>query len=115
MKKLFIIVACAALCVSCSTLRKSSTHTLDVATSLTSEGSAELIVSPTKIYYNYLPTKQDRKTGLKNVVNNAVSDALREHKADVLVHMQYDAVIKGKHKVKRVTVSGYPATYKNFK
>lgn len=114
MKKVFVILACAALCASCSTFRKSSSSTLEVSTSMSSVNTAELEVSPTKIYYNYLPSKFDRKTGLKNVINNAVTDALRENKADVLVGMQYDAITK-KHKVKRVTISGYPAKYKNFK
>jgi hypothetical protein len=53
---------------------------------------------------------------LNNVVNNAVTDALKQNgNADVLVHMTYDATLKKRGKVKKVVVSGYPATYKNFK
>ena len=116
MKKVFVLAACACLFVSCSTLRKSSVSTMDVATSLDSRNAVDLVVSPTKISYTYIPTSQDKKTGLKNVVNNAVTDALKQNgNADVLVHMTYDATLKRRGKVKKVVVSGYPATYKNFK
>lgn len=116
MKKVFLAVACVALMASCSTIRKSSVSTLDVATSLASSSTADLQVSPTKISYTYLPTRADRKTGLKNVLNNAITEALKVNgNADVLVHMNYDAVMKKRGKVKSVVVTGYPATYKNFK
>lgn len=89
---------------------------MDVATSLDSRNAVDLVVSPTKISYTYIPTAQDKKTGLNNVVNNAVTDALKQNgNADVLVHMTYDATLKKRGKVKKVVVSGYPATYKNFK
>ena len=101
---------------SCSTIRKSSVSTLDVATSMSSANTAELEVAPTKISFTYIPTRQDKKTGLKNVLNNAVTEALKANgNADVLVGMHYDAIQKRKGKVLRVTVSGYPAKYKNFK
>ncbi len=115
MKKTLLAFVCVALCCSCSVFRKSSSGVLDVQTSMSSVNTAELDVSPTKIYFNYLPTKQDCKTGLKNVINNAVTDALKEHRADVLVGMQWDALTKKHGKVRKVTVSGYPAKYKNFK
>ena len=112
---MFVILACAALCASCSTFRKSSASVLDVQTSAASVVTADLVVSPTKISYTYVPTSQDSKSGLKNVLNNAVTDALKQYQGDVLIHMQYDAITKKHGKVKKVTVSGYPATYKNFK
>jgi hypothetical protein len=100
---------------SCSTIRKSSVSTLDVATAVTSLGSADLEVSQQKISYTYIPTRQDRKTGLHNVINNAVTDALKSNgNADLLVGMHYDAIMKRRGKVKSIVVSGYPAKYKNF-
>lgn len=116
MKKVFLAVACIALMASCSTIRKSSVSTMDVATSLTSSSAADLQVSQQKITYTYIPTKQDKKTGLRNVLNNAVTDALKANgNADVMVGMNYDVVMKRKGKVKKVTITGYPAKYANFR
>lgn len=116
MKKLFIAVACIATMASCSTIRTSSVSAVDVATAVVSANQADLEVATRKISYTYVPTKQDRKTGLKNVVNNAVTEALKENgNADVLVHMNYDATLKRKGKIKKVIITGYPAKYTNFK
>ena len=101
---------------SCSTIRTSSVSAVDVATAVVSANQADLEVTSRKISYTYVPTKQDRKTGLKNVVNNAVTEALKENgNADVLVHMNYDATLKRKGKIKKVIITGYPAKYTNFK
>lgn len=116
MKKYLIAVACIAMMASCSTIRTSSVSTVDVATEVESANQADLEIATRKISYTYVPTKQDRKTGLKNVVNNAVTEALKENgNADVLVHMNYDATMKRRGKVKKVIITGYPAKYTNFK
>ena len=104
---------------SCSTLRKSSATVLDVETSIKSHNNAELVVSDQKISYTYLPTKADRKACLKHVKTNAVAAALKENNnADVLVHKQDEVVYRvnmfGVKKIKSVTVTGYPAVYRNF-
>lgn len=115
MKKIFIAIACTTLMVSCSTIRKSSVSTLDVSSVVTSAGTADLDVSQQKISYTYLPTSQDKKSGLKNVINNAVTEALKANgNADVMVGMNYDAVMKKKGKVKSIIITGYPAKYRNF-
>lgn len=115
MKKVFLAVACVALLASCSAIRKSSVSTLDVASGINSGNTADLVVSPTKISYTYVPTGNNKKSGLKNVLNNAITDALKENgNADVLVHMNYDAIMKKSGKVKKLTVTGYPAKYQNF-
>jgi len=44
---------------------------------------------------------------------NAVSDALATSNADVLIEPKFEVEIKGNNK--KVTVTGYPATYKNFR
>lgn len=111
-----IIFAVAVICMtSCSTIRKTST-TMDVATSLNSKNNADLIVSSQKVTLeNYIPSKKEKRGGKKNVLNCAVAELLKRNgNADVLVSPQFETVERGTN-VKRVTVSGYPATYKNFK
>lgn len=108
-----------AILSSCSVVRHSTATTQDVKTAITSLNTAELEVSDQKISYTYTPSKQDRKAGIKHVVNNAVAAALRENgNADVLVQKQQEVVYRvnmfGVRKIKTVTVTGYPAVYKNF-
>ena len=92
---------------------------MEVETSLVSAASADLEISNQKISYTYYPKKAERKSGFKHILNNATAAALKENgNADVLVERQYEAVVKKrlirKDKVKSITVTGYPGTYKNF-
>lgn len=110
----------AALVSSCSTFKSSTASTMGVNSALFSATSAELQVSNEKISYTYYPKKADRKAGFKHILDNATSAALKENgNADVLVERQYQMVAKKrlirKDKIKSITVTGYPATYKNFK
>lgn len=120
MKKIFLMAMVAMMAASCTTMKMSTAKTMDVESSLTSKTTADMIVSGRKISYDYYPNKKERKAGMNQVLNNAVSAALKANgDADVLVHMQYNAIIKKKlwfsKKIRQVTVSGYPATYRNFK
>ncbi len=120
MKKLLSLVLLAALVSSCSMFRSSTASTMDVNSALFSATSAELQVSNEKISYTYYPKKVDRKAGFKHILNNATSAALKENgNADVLVERQYEVISKKRplrgDKIKSITVTGYPATYKNFK
>ena len=103
---------------SCSLLRTSTSTTMNVDSSLTSTTTADLQVSDVKISYTYYPKKQERKAGLNHVISNAAAALKENGNADILVERQYEAVFKlrmfGK-KIKSVTITGYPATYKNFK
>ena len=77
---------------------------------------ADLAVSPSKITYTYRPTDDVNRGGEANVINTAVRKALEVNGGgDVLMEMQYTLKKSGKKNVKEVTVSGYPATYKNFR
>ncbi len=119
MKRILLGVALALLVCSCSTFRTSTTTTMNVKSTLNSATTAELQVSEKKISYTFYPKKQDRRAGLNHVINNAVAAALKENgNADILVERQYEAIYKSRlfrKKMKSVTVTGYPATYKNFK
>lgn len=119
MKKSFLLMAVACLAfASCTTVTKTAAS-IDVATSLQAASTADLIVSDKKITFEYDVPKKVRRGGTKNVYNTAIREALRYNGGgDVLVAPQFDTRIRcglfGK-KIKEVTVSGYPATYKNFK
>ena len=119
MKKVLVAVSLVVMTCSCSTFRSSTSTSLDVATSMSSVNSAELDVADTKISYTYYPKKRYRKAGLKHILSNATAAALRENgDADVLVGRQYEVLSKPRllrKKIKSVTVTGYPATYRNFK
>ncbi len=118
MKKLVIlsVVAVAATLTSCTVSRKTASQG-NVTTSLSAAVTSDLEVSNTKISYTYSPSKSVRKGGPKNCINVAISEALAQNGgADVLIETQ-EAVIEKvcMRKIKRVTVTGYPAKYKNFK
>lgn len=100
---------------SCTTVYKSSS-TMDVKSTLTSSNSADLEVSPVKVsLVDYAPTKKEKRGGSENVKQVAVAKLLKENgNADVLIEPQYEITSKRKN-IKRISVSGYPATYKNFK
>ncbi len=105
---------------SCSMFRTSTSTTMNVNSSLSSTTIADLDISNVKVSYTYYPKKQDRKAGMTHVIDNAVAATLKANgNADVLVERQYEAVFKsrmfGHKKMKSVTVTGYPAIYKNFR
>ena len=103
---------------SCTTVKKTST-TIDVNNALNSNSTVDLEVSGKRISYTYITEKKIRRGGLKNIYATAVKEALKENgNADVLVAPEYETRIrKGMFgtKVKAVIVSGYPATYQNFR
>lgn len=119
MKKTFLISCLATLMLSSCSLLKSTATSVDVRTDIQSPNVADLVVQPTKVSKTYYPTKQERANGLQGVIDNATAAALKENKADVLVAREYDAMYKvtlfGKKKIRLVTVTGYPATYTNFR
>lgn len=70
-----------------------------------------------------LDVKQEKVSGeiawkgggatLDNLKEMAMTDAIKKSNSDVLVDPRYDIVIKGRKK--NVSVSGYPASYTNFR
>ena len=119
MKKVLLATASLLLLLSsCSTVKKTASS-IDVANSITSTSVTDLEVSNKKITYKFRPKAKERRGGYANVKACAVAAALQtSNGADVLVAPEYETVIKkglfGK-KIKEVTVTGYPAKYKNFR
>lgn len=65
-----------------------------------------------KATFTYNTTAKDRKGGGKNCLRAAVSSMLQANgNADVLVAPEF----KYDNDMKSIQVSGYPATYKNFR
>lgn len=121
MKKILIIV-CAAVyacsMTSCSTVRRTASSR-NVNAPLAAAVITDLDVSNQKITYKYTPTKAVRRGGVANCINSAISEALAANgNGDVLVETQPALIVRGgiiSGKVKSVTVTGYPAKYKNFR
>lgn len=119
MKKTILLMCVAALTItSCSTVQKTAS-TRKVTAPIAAAVISELEVSNQKITYTLEPSRKVRKAGLENCVNTAISEALEKNDhSDVLIETQKAIVQRyglfGR-KIKSVTVTGYPAKYKNFK
>lgn len=84
---------------------------------------ADLEVSNERISFTFEPSKDVRRGGSPNVLTAAIREALRVNGGgDILVDLEYITVSKGflwarifgLSPIHEVTVSGYPARYKNF-
>ncbi|WP_455587367.1 hypothetical protein [Bacteroides sp.] len=119
MKLFFNLVSIAMIsfCLaSCSAFRSSTATALPVETSMKSYNYAELTVSPTKIKYDYRVRKTVRKHLKKSEIRaTAISEALNNSGADLIVAPEFTEIRKGLFKkLKVITVVGYPATYTKF-
>ena len=119
MKKLIVMASVVMMAMASFTTVKKTSTTIDVNNALNSNSTVDLEVSGKRISYTYITEKKIRRGGLKNIYATAVKEALKENgNADVLVAPEYETRIrKGMFgtKVKAVIVSGYPATYQNFR
>lgn len=124
MKKIFTLVAVAAMFAGCSVtspasmakLTNTSTHSKVQLIQPTVAVLADLQVAPAKISYFFLPSQTVVNGGFENVVNTAVREALIANgNADVLVALEQQVKYDANGKVESITVSGYPAKYVNFR
>ena len=117
MKKLILTVmtAMSVLCVtSCTTVKKTAT-TQDVSTVGAAGGVADVVVSHKKIGFSSAVPRRGRRGGSNSVKATAVAEALKANgNADILVNPQFDMKIR-RGSIREITVTGYPATYKNFR
>lgn len=113
----FLLIACLGF-ASCKTLKKSTSVTQNIDVNINQYPTmVDLSVSPQKvektITWEYSlfqigqPSFADRK-------GNLIADIVKENGADVLLEEQstYTKVPFGQ---RTLTVTGYPATYKNFR
>lgn len=117
MKKIFYLLCTALLAVSCTTTTKTA-KTVSSPASLLSATVADLEVSPERITYTMEPSVALRRGGKANVRQAAEQEALAKYgNADVLVDANYSITTTRFlifNWVSSVTVTGRPATYKNF-
>lgn len=113
MKKYVVFIVLVMTFSSCSLVRSSSSKTLEVKTDAVCNMVAELEVLPQKA--NGIAYRQRGLKREKELESNAIADALKDSKADVLVEARFTKERKKNGKIKSVSVSGYPAFYKNFR
>lgn len=118
-KSLITLMGMLALLLSGCTSIKMTSNTLEVPTSIYSYNKADLVVGEERIYYTYYPERAVWREGIDNTIKAAISKALKEHKADILVAMNYEIKVKtwffGQKCVKYVIVSGLPGYYRNVR
>lgn len=112
MKKYVMFIVVAVALSSCSLIKSSSSKTLDVKTNASCNMEAELEVLPQKV--SGIAYRQRGLKREKELESNAIADALKEVNADVLVEARFTKERKKNGKIKSISVSGYPAFYKNF-
>ena len=120
MKKFFFLsVLASAMFVSCSMptkLTNSATHNKVNALEPFAAVFADLKVSPTKISFFYIPSQTVANAGPENIINSAIREALIANgNADVLVALEHQIKYAADGSIESITVTGYPATYANFR
>ncbi len=121
MKKCFIVLATALLSTSCAvTVSTTATFENADASFRPTTSVADVQVSDTKISYTYIPSRQIRRGGYVNTINEAVRQALRSAgNYDVLIAKETSVSVKKRfifgRKIKSVTVTGYPGNYVNWR
>ena len=109
-----IILFCATLSLmSCSSVAKFSTaKTIDITPTIVQKPTvADMQVNEKKVMGTY--TGKLKTTTLETIKSEAVASALKSVNADILVEPRFDTTINGSQTT--VTVSGFPATFKNFR
>ena len=111
----FVIMIITASCNVSKTV--SSAHTLLPKTDLT---IADLDVQTSKVTGEYrydIQLDKEKSVNKQELVNNAIYNALHPLKADVLVGAQHriESSSRGNRMYYNVTVTGYPAYYRNFR
>lgn len=112
----FVTVVMATSCASSAKLINSATYSKAKAVQPVAALYADLKVSPTKISFFHIPSKTVVMGGYDNVINTAVREALASNgNADVLVALETQVKYNSVGEIESVTVTGYPATYTNFR
>lgn len=119
MKKIFFLLSFALLAASCS-VTSSSVNTSTPNAPVLTTTVASLDVSPTPITYVYTPSRYERKHAtLNTILENAKYQALAQNGGDVLIQVSYKVEGKGVgkfiRKIKRLSITGYPAKFVDFR
>ena len=113
MKKLnlLLIIATVLLLSACSTLKTNTSKSMDIY-------GPGVIQNPVLVDLNVSETKVTGKaeglsTSLELIKSEAIANALAPSNADVLIEPKF--VIQSVNGHTTIVVTGYPATYKNFR
>ena len=118
MKKIIFVLTISVLSMTSCTVAYKTSTTKNITPTITAAVLSDLDVSNKKVTYTYTPKANEVKAGVEHCINTAIYEALAMNGGDVLVETQKAIVVRGNSlfgKIKSVTVTGYPATYKNFR
>lgn len=120
MKKLLLLAAVAAILVSCggskrsfNSTRDGSDNSLQVQKTAHSANVYKIIPEQNRITYTINDRKKLKGLSLNAAKEKVLSEAVMHHNCALIVEPNYSFDLKGKKKVVRITVAGYPANY-NF-
>lgn len=120
-KTLCLLLILVGICVTSCKIIHSTAEYKDPTTFLRNVTVADLEVASDRITFTFEPSKSVRRGGNQNVIKAAIREALRVNGGgDVLVDLEYITVTKPGlfsfmlSPIREITVSGYPAKYKNF-
>ena len=122
MKFKFFYIAFTVFFLSCGTINNNSSYKLTKSTEINNSGVyslpvvADLKVQDTKVsatVQNRIASNTDRDQVVNNLKNLAISKAIDESKADVLIEPIFK--IDFNDDLVEVTVTGRPGTYNNFR
>jgi len=111
MKKLLLFSTLIALLTSCSVMKTSTSKTLDIygAGVVQNPVLVDLEVSEKKV----TGSSEGYSSNLETIKQDAIAEALKSSNADVLVEPKFETETSGGKT--KATVTGFPATYKNFR
>ena len=126
MKKILFLslmfIAFAATSCKTLTITDVSATCQQPSTYINTATVADLEVSNERISFTFQPSMEVRLGGDLNVIKTAIREALRVNGGgDILVNLEYITVSKKSgwgntcSSIHEITVSGYPAKYKNFR
>lgn len=123
LNRFLALCAFVLLVVSCGTVAmapgkkviNSATYTKGGAKLYVNPLQADLQVSSKKINYNMPVSEAVSLGGLDNVISTAVKEALDANGGDVIVGLETSVSYKPNGTIESISITGYPATYTNFR
>lgn len=108
----FVLVSCGSL----TQLNTTSTYQKLSPSAYITPIQADLDVSPKRISYFMLVSESVGRGGLDNVISTAVKEALDANgSGDVLVNLQTQVKYGDNGAIESINVTGFPASYVNFR
>ena len=110
MRKSILILALSLFMASCSVSKISTAKSLDIyGTVMHIPVVADLDVKQTKVS----ATIDFQGKVTKSIKDKVIGEALKKTNADILIEPSFDIETKGSSS--KITVKGFPASYKNFR